>query len=414
VEGDVVVQQHALGKIEDLDAADLVVGILADLDQETAATVYEALRTLQGDLRIAILSTNVGSVQADPDWVSSRKGPLLSVVPWPATGPDASNAPMQSISAAYQSILTAGEMLGARAGCIIASKFEVVRPHWICQLVQPVLETGFDLAIPQYPRRKFEGLLNSSIISPLIRCLYGKRIQNPLGPDLGFSRALFEVLGGSDRNAPRIHPLASLAPVAICGQLRVCQVHIGPRILPSTDWTNISSLLVQALGPVFLAMERNAACWQKTRGSIPVSGFGEPSAAPQESETIDVNRLVNSFQLGIRDLQEIWGSVLPPTTLLELRKLARSSSEQFQMPDELWARIVYDFALAHRLRTINREHLLRSMTPLYLGWAAGYAREMETANEGEVERRLERLSNAYETSKPYLVSRWRWPDRFSP
>jgi hypothetical protein len=100
--------------------------------------------------------------------------------------------------------------------------------------------------------------------------------------------------------------------------------------------------------------------------------------------------------------------------LLELRKLARSSSEQFQMPDDLWARIVYDFALAHRLRTINREHLLRSLTPLYLGWAAGYAREMETANEGEVERRLERLSNAYEASKPYLVSRWRWPDRFSP
>ena len=127
-----------------------------------------------------------------------------------------------------------------------------------------------------------------------------------------------------------------------------------------------------------------------------------------------MNRLVNSFQLGIRDLQEIWGLVLPPATLLELRKLARSTPEQFHLPDELWARIVCDFALAHRLRTINREHLLRSMTPLYLGWVAGYAREMETADEGAMERRLERLSYAYEVSKPYLVSRWRWPDRFSP
>jgi len=276
------------------------------------------------------------------------------------------------------------------------------------------LEGGFDLAAPHYARRKFEGLLNSSIISPLIRCLYGKRIQNPLGPDLGFSRALFEVLGGNDRTALRVHPLASLTPIAICDQLRVCQVHVSHRILPPTDWTNISSLLVQALGPVFLTMERNAACWQKTRASIPVSGFGGPLAALQESETIDVNRLVNSFQLGIRDLQEIWGLVLPPATLLELRKLARSTPEQFHLPDELWARIVCDFALAHRLRTINREHLLRSMTPLYLGWVAGYAREMETADEGAMERRLERLSYAYEVSKPYLVSRWRWPDRFSP
>jgi electron transfer flavoprotein alpha/beta subunit len=54
------------------------------------------------------------------------------------------------------------------------------------------------------------------------------------------------------------------------------------------------------------------------------------------------------------------------------------------------------------------------MTPLYLGWAAGYAKEVEAAEEAAVERRLERLSNAYEVSKPYLVSRWRWPDRFNP
>jgi hypothetical protein len=133
-----------------------------------------------------------------------------------------------------------------------------------------------------------------------------------------------------------------------------------------------------------------------------------------ESPTLDVNRLVNSFQLGIRDLQEIWALVLPPATLLELRRLGRLTAEEFQMPDELWVRIVFDFALAHRLRTISREHLLRSMTPLYLGWAAGYAREVEDAEGAAVERRLERLSNTYEVSKPYLVSRWRWPDRFNP
>jgi glucosylglycerate synthase len=413
VEGDLIPQQ-ALETTEQIDAADVVVGILADLDQEAVATVHEALRTLHGDLRIVILSSDGSSVQAQADSASSGNRPQLSVVPWPLIGPDASGAPLQSISAAYHSIFAAGERLGARAGCIIASKLEAVTPQWVCQLMQPVLEAEFDLAAPYYARRKFEGLLNSGVICPLIRCLYGKRIQNPLGPDLGFSRALFGMLRGSDRNANRIHPLASLAPVAICDNLRVCQVHVGPRILPPTDWTNISSLLVQALGPVFLAMERNAACWQKARGSVPVSGFGEPLAASDKSVTVDVNQLLNSFQLGTRDLQEVWGLVLPPATLLELRRLARSTPEQFQMPDELWARIVYDFALAHRLRTINREHLLRSMTPLYLGWAAGYAREVEAADGAAVERRLERLSTAYEVSKPYLVSRWRWPDRFNP
>ena len=84
------------------------------------------------------------------------------------------------------------------------------------------------------------------------------------------------------------------------------------------------------------------------------------------------------------------------------------------MPDDLWVRIVYDFALGHRLRTISRDHLLRSITPLYLGWIASYALEMETAGPAEIEARIERLARAYEASKPYLVSRWRWPDRFNP
>jgi hypothetical protein len=84
------------------------------------------------------------------------------------------------------------------------------------------------------------------------------------------------------------------------------------------------------------------------------------------------------------------------------------------MPDELWVGVVYDFALAHRIRTISRDHLLRSFTPLYLGWIASYAIEMENADPAMVEERLERLAHAYETGKPYLVSRWRWPDRFNP
>ena len=106
--------------------------------------------------------------------------------------------------------------------------------------------------------------------------------------------------------------------------------------------------------------------------------------------------------------------VLPPTSLFELRKLSRTPVDKFRMPDELWVRIVYDFALAHRLRTISRDHLLKSMTPLYLGWVASYAHDLQDSNAFSVERRLERLSAVYEADKPYLVSRWRWPDRFNP
>jgi hypothetical protein len=204
--------------------------------------------------------------------------------------------------------------------------------------------------------------------------------------------------------------------MAICDNLQICQVHVGSRLYPPTDWMNMSSLMAQVLGPIFLEMERGAACWQRTRGSVSAPACGEPVAPSEETGTpeININRMVETFQLGVRDLQEIWGLVLPPTTLFELRKLSRLTPEQFNMPDELWARIVYDFALAHRLRTINRDHLLRSMTPLYLAWVGSHAREAQTAGTAAVEQRIERLALAYEAAKPYLISRWRWPDRFNP
>ena len=93
--------------------------------------------------------------------------------------------------------------------------------------------------------------------------------------------------------------------------------------------------------------------------------------------------MVEAFQLGQRNLQEVWSLVLPPVTLLELKKLSRQPLESFRMEDTLWAHIVYDFALAYRLRTLSRGHLLGAMAPLYLGWVGSRVLEID----GEVSTR---------------------------
>jgi glucosylglycerate synthase len=405
-------------QIEQMNSADLVVGVLAELDEAGVVMMYDALRTLSGSPRIAVLQDDHAANPAVTNSEGAEKIASPYLVPFRLLRPDAPDTPVVSMSAAYQSVFEASEKLGARACCVIASRFETATPGWARQLAQPLLEGDFDLVVPYYARRKFGGLLNSSIISPLIRCLYGKRIHNPMGPDLAVSRRLFQKMLGVERSARiggnRMHPIASLVPAALCDNLQICEVYVGARIYPPTDWMNISSLVAQVLSPIFLDMERNAACWQRMRASVLVPAIGEPLLAPQDAGTVDISRMVDSFQLGMRDLQEIWGLVLPPSTLFELRKLSRLSPGQFRMPDELWVRIVYDFALAHRLRTINRDHLLKSMTPLYLAWVASYAHDLETAGAEALAERLESLSAAYESGKAYLVSRWRWPDRFNP
>jgi hypothetical protein len=313
-------------------------------------------------------------------------------------------------------VFAAGEKLGARACGVIASNLDTLTSNCIYWLIQPILQLDFDLVAPCYAHRTFEGLLNSSIISPLMRALYGKRIRNPMGPDFGFSgRLLHRYLGTvAGVRAGRIRPLTWFTTEAICGGFEVCQAHVGMRAHPPTDWMNLSSVLAQILDPVFLDVQQNAAFWQRARGSQSVPTFGESVAVPEETGAVDVRHLIESFQLGCRNLQEVWGVILPPKTILELSRLARLPADRFRMPDELWVRIIYDFALGHHLRTISRDHLLRAMTPLYLAWVASYALEVEAAGAAAAEPRLEQLSVAYETGKPYFLSRWRWPDRFNP
>ena len=414
------IPQRVEEKTAGSDAADLVVAVLGDMEPAVVAKIREALATLPESLKIAVLENEArGTPPATPSAApESSSSPKASVfyVPWPVTKPESTPTGAISLYATIQSVFAAADKLQARGCCIIASKLETFTPQCICQFARPLLESQGDLVLPHYARRKFDGLLNNSILAPLTRTLYGKRVNNPMGPDFGISRGLIERMAtkGGNASGNRLHPLASLTPAALCQNLNTLEVHLGSRIYPATDWANMSSILADVLSPVFLEMERNAPCWQRTRFSTPLPAIGEPCAASQDGGTLETTRLVESFQLGNRELQEIWGLVLPPSTLFELRKLARLPVDQFQMPDELWVRIVYDFALAHRLRTISRDHLLKSLTPLYLGWVASYAHDVQNANAFFVERRLEKLSSVYETGKPYLVSRWRWPDRFNP
>ena len=412
------IPQAARERIDHIASADLLVGVLHD--GAAFSIVRQALEKLPQVPRTVIIQGNGlggkdGSDAADATTLSEDQA--VFVVPWTLLEPDTSIAPVENVANAYQSVLAAGDRLGVRAACLLASDLQTVTSQWISRLVQPLLELGFDLVTPCYSQGRFEGLLNNSLISPLTRALYGTRIQNPMGPDLGISRRLLQRIIGPEQGAKlanRTHALASIAPTAVCSGFKICQAHVGIRIYPPIDWTNVSSVLVQVLGPVFLDLERNAACWQRPRESFSPPSFGERMALSEDNGLVDVGRMLELFRLGARDLLEIWSLILPPATLFELRKLSRLPQEQFRLPDELWARSVYDFALGHRLRTINRDHLLRAITPLYMGWVAYYSLEMQNATVRAAEQRLERLCQAFETTKPYLVSRWRWPDRFNP
>jgi hypothetical protein len=100
--------------------------------------------------------------------------------------------------------------------------------------------------------------------------------------------------------------------------------------------------------------------------------------------------------------------VLEPANLLEVSYAAQAlSAGGFSFPEKLWAKIVYDFAVAYNFDCdIPRQELVRSMVPLYCARTADNAIRTRNMTTMEAEHLVQRQAEEFEWLKPYLVEKW--------
>jgi len=116
--------------------------------------------------------------------------------------------------------------------------------------------------------------------------------------------------------------------------------------------------------------------------------------------------MIDRFNLGVDDLIDIWREFLPAEITSLLVKARSKSAARFHIPDEVWVEILYAFALAFHRRIINKEHLLKSLTPLYIGRTASFVIETKESGAEEVEEKIEGLSRLFEEKKNRLIENW--------
>jgi hypothetical protein len=406
-------------------SADVVVGLPSYNNAETIPGVVRVIRQAMQqrvpESKAIIVNVDGGSADGTVARVAelqSEAGAALAQI----------RLPGRDLAVPYHGILGKGEALhlilqvarqtGARLCLMLSPDFATLSPDAVGQLAAPVLLEGFDLALPLYPRHKFDGAITSSIVQPLVRSLYGRRVQQPMSAEYAMSARLVERCLAQNVWATDLARFGSdiwTTTQAMCAAFNVCHVRLGPKNrVPGGAPADLRTTLSQVLGSLFEDMVRNAPVWQRVRGSLAVKVLGSHVDGTSPAASFDYRKLVESFCLGLRNLKDVWSLVLPPATLLELQRAAALPPEQFVLPDLVWCRVLFDFSLGYRIRTINRSHLLAAFLPLYLGWLGAFVRQMEDVPDLEVDRRVEQLCLAYEVEKPYLISRWRSPDRFNP
>jgi hypothetical protein len=201
-----------------------------------------------------------------------------------------------------------------------------------------------------------------------------------------------------------------MTTIAIAEGYRICQSFLGAKLHDAKDpGLHLSDMLHQVVGSVFRLMQEYEPAWTSSNGSQEVDLFGFCYGVGLDPVEVNTERMISAFRRGCEELGEIWSAALSPETFTAIRRLGGydSGAEEFNMDDDLWAKVVLDFAVAYKNQPVERGHLLRSLTPLYLGRVASFVHQTRFLGSDEVENRIERLCQSFERMKPYLIRRWR-------
>jgi glucosylglycerate synthase len=311
---------------------------------------------------------------------------------------------------AFRTIFAVAKRLNAKACVVVDSDLRSIAPQWVELLAKPILEREFDYIAPYYLRHKYDGTITNSIIYPLTRSLFGKQVRQPIGGEFGVSgRLAGHYLDRDvwDTDVARFGIDIWMTITAIAEGFRVGQSYLGAKLHDAKDpGADLTSMFRQVVGSIFQLLETYPWVWQGMNGSERVPMFGFPFEVGVDPIVVNVDRMVKAYCHGVNDLRGIFQDFLTPETLNGLTECTGKMGDDFRIPDFLWVHLIYEFAAAYHHKTVDREHLMQSLVPLYLGRTASFILEVRESNAGDVEERIERLCNVFEAERPYLLRYW--------
>jgi hypothetical protein len=403
-------------QLEGLPAAELAVSVLTYNNAATVPAVLDAVRNgLEkhfAGIQPVLINADAGSSDATVERLVESGLPLVRAQ-HEAPAAQLGAVPFHGVpgrGAALRLAVGVARRLGVRALLVLEADVTSVRGEWLERLARPVLEQGADLVMPVHARHRYDGTITNLVLAPLVGALFGRRLHQPLSGPRALSARLLERLAGEKRWPESGRSIADLwiAGTAVAEGLSVHEARLGRwRVESSTRTTDLPTMVAETLGAVFAVMDEYEDLWLQIANWLPVPAEGPAVLPSDEPVQIDVDRMVGAFSRGLRDLGTIWEHVLAPETLGDVLSLETDDLERFRFPDDLWARVVYDFALGHHWSVVYRDHLLRSLVPLYLGRTAALVLATRRQDAAAVESALDAVADAFEREKSYLVDRWR-------
>jgi glucosylglycerate synthase len=302
--------------------------------------------------------------------------------------------------------------LDARAVIVVDADLKSITPLWIRNLGEPLLEQ-YEFVAPLYVRHKYDGTITNILAYPLTRALYGRRVRQPIGGDYGFSGNLARIFAEWDVWDESVSEFGIdiwMTTTAMRNRVAVVQSFMGrSKIHKTKDVLAYSeALFPNVVTTIFELMLNYESFWKDVKWSRPtaVFGFGMSEVEVPPPVEVDTKRLSDKFAQGIREHSEKYRTILTTQNINKLLEVAELPFEGFEFPTGLWAKVLYDFAVAYRNKLIPRDDLIQALIPLYHGKTLSFVLETQAMNNQQAEEFIEDQCLHFEKAKPYLLERW--------
>jgi len=312
----------------------------------------------------------------------------------------------------FKNLFEAAVELQAEAVVVVDADLKSITPQWIQYLGEPLF-AGFNYVTPIYVRHKYDGSITNHIAYPLLRTLFGLRVRQPIGGDFGFSGRMARAFLSEKLWNEKVANFGIdiwMTTIAIARRFKVCQTFLGS---PKTHRTkdpakDLGPMFTQVIMTFFDLMIDFEYLWQDTTRSWPSSIFGFGLGVDEKPPTVNVNTdaLYNSFVSGFEKYRELWKKIIPQPEWIEINKTKKNAKEQFYYPSDLWARVLFNFAIAYRNNEIPREQIIEAMIPFYHSRILSFVNKTIHMDTKECEEYFESINKVFENEKYYLIQRW--------
>ena len=292
--------------------------------------------------------------------------------------------------------------LGAQAAAIVEPDVTSIKPVWIRNLLEPVLQ-GSDLVTPLYMSHKYDALLTNLLVYPLVRCIWGRRIRQPLGGERAFSSNFMRILL-SERSDPLVVDSNTdidfwSTVLALRYNTRLCQAYLaepkGRRRLSYDPviFKHVTRMLFQALN--------DNMAWLDIKWSKPTAVYGLDlkGTEPPYSTSLNCEEIVRFLQTCWQPAREFLAGIKETSGLI--------NDLDNQMPPMVdharWSYFLLETFRAYQRRPEMLSKLLDALLPVFWARMLYFIKETENMNFRQVENFLEDQCLVFEKHKEIFL-----------